>query len=158
MKKHDVAPRHLPRAQELVWAGLGGPIRFADVELPRGIASTHAIVREMEFLYPLPGAQEDSGFIKGYIDLVFEHRGKIYLVDWKSDLLPSYAEDALEVHCEHNYGMQARLYTTALVKMLGIKTRAEYDRTFGGTLYVFLRAMPQAGVRFARLAHHEVEK
>lgn len=161
LKKHDVEARHLARAQELVWAGLGGPMSFSGIELKRGIAATESIVREMEFYYPLPETPSERGFIKGYIDLVFEHQGRIYLVDWKSDLLPSYADDALEVHCAYNYAMQAKLYTTALVKMLGVQTRADYDRVFGGTLYVFLRGLDlnsQTGVRFSRLSWSEVTK
>ncbi len=155
MKKHDVPLSLLPRAQELVYAGLGGTFNFADVELPRGIASTQNVVREMEFLYSLPGQRT---FIKGYIDLVFQHRGKIYLLDWKSDLLPSYASDALEVHCAHNYALQAQLYTTALVKMLAIETHTDYDRIFGGTIYVFLRGLPKEGIRFARVPWSEVDR
>lgn len=160
MKKHGIEPRHLLRSQELVWAGLGGPIAFDEIMLERGIAATKSIVREMEFLYPLPEPMTaERGFIKGYVDLIFEHEQKIYLVDWKSDLLPSYTDDALEVHCAHNYGMQAKLYTTALVKLLGIGSHAEYDRVFGGTLYVFLRApLPKEGVRFSRLSWSEVQK
>lgn len=155
MKKHDLAAHHLPRAQELVYAGLGGPLSFAEIELPRGIAGTQNIVREMEFLYSLPGSRD---FIKGYIDLVFQHQGRIYLLDWKSDYLPSYAADAIEVHCTHNYALQAKLYTTALVKMLGIESRADYDRLFGGTIYVFLRGLPGEGVRFDRVPWSEVER
>jgi exodeoxyribonuclease V beta subunit len=42
-----------------------------------------------------------------------------------------------------NYDLQRRLYAIALVKMLGIADEADYEARFGGTVYVFLRALPQ---------------
>ena len=58
---------------------------------------------EMEFLFPFPGDVHpalseprrgklmiEKGFIKGFVDLVVKHDGRIYFADWKSDGLPSY--------------------------------------------------------------------
>ena len=44
----------------------------------------------MEFLFPFPAAAggADAGFVKGYVDVIFEHEGRTYFGDWKSDLLP----------------------------------------------------------------------
>ena len=37
----------------------------------------------------------ERGFIKGYVDLVVEHKDRVYFADWKSDLLPSYDSETI---------------------------------------------------------------
>jgi hypothetical protein len=56
-----------------------------------------------------------------------------------------------------HYETQMRLYTVAVVKLLGLFGPDRYDR-FGGMLYCFLRGMgqPDAGVWSARPAWSEV--
>lgn len=156
MKNHGRDPRHLRHSQELVYAALTAPLPLGSTSLERGIAGAGRIVREMEFLYPIAA----PGFIKGYIDLVFEHAGRIYLLDWKSDLLPSYSPEELEVHVGKNYALQAELYTLALVKMLGVSDRASYERRLGGTLYCFVRGMSREdrgrGVYYTRPTWAEI--
>jgi exodeoxyribonuclease V beta subunit len=98
----------------------------------------------MEFLYPMPG-RSGRGFIKGFIDLVFEWEGRIYVADWKSDLLPGYGSEHLSRHVEENYQLQAELYTLAMVKLFGLTDRARFDERFGGTVYCFVRGMGVAG-------------
>jgi exodeoxyribonuclease V beta subunit len=109
-----------------------------------GIASAGRIVREMEFLYPLSGSGSRT-FIKGFIDLVFEHDGRVFVADWKSDLLPGYSAGELAAHVEENYRLQAELYTLAMMKHLGIASRAGHEERFGGVVYAFLRAMERSG-------------
>ncbi len=107
---------------------------------------------EVEFYYPinaLPALTKplfqneliaEKGFVKGYIDLLFEHEGKLYVLDWKSDTLPSYEPAALKAHVLENYHLQAALYALALYKMLLLAGDAHpYDR-FGGIIYYFVRA------------------
>jgi exodeoxyribonuclease V beta subunit len=55
-----------------------------------------------------------------------------------------------------NYELQRRLYALALVKMLGIAGEDDYEARFGGTVYVFLRALP-AGVELGRPTWAEVQ-
>ncbi|HVX97535.1 MAG TPA: hypothetical protein VHK47_21665, partial [Polyangia bacterium] len=99
----------------------------------------------VEFVFPFPAAAggADAGFVKGYVDFIFEHEGRTYFGDWKSDLLPDFAPAALAAHMTANYELQRRLYALALVKMLGIAGEADYEALFGGTVYVFLRALPE---------------
>src|SRR5262249_12057911 len=96
---------------------------FALCEIPQ----SH-LYKEMEFLYPadtleieLPGKKSDkieADLLKGYIDLAFVHRGKYYLVDWKSnwlgpsaaDYTPDRLSDAMQAS---GYGLQAKIYTEA---------------------------------------------
>lgn len=165
LKRHDRDPAYLRPSQELVFAALSLPLRLDKTVLAGGIARASRTIREMEFLYPIPEPAQprpdERGFIKGYIDLVFEHDRLTYIVDWKSDLLPSYAEDELLVHARQNYALQGDLYTLALIKMLELDSRTEYDRRFGGILFCFVRGMQRAarpgeGVLFLRPGWNDV--
>ncbi|MCB1107561.1 MAG: UvrD-helicase domain-containing protein [Chlamydiia bacterium] len=91
---------------------------------------------EVEFLYP-----QKNAFIKGYIDLVFTHEGQTYLLDWKTNHLPSYDPETLhQAMRHHDYYLQARLYQTALTRHLGHPP--------AGTYYIFLRGLPTSGILF----------
>ena len=87
------------------------------------------------------------GFMKGFIDLVFEHAGRYYLVDWKSNRLgaspEAYRRDRLQsVMREHHYDFQYHVYTLALHQYLRLRVPGyDYERDFGGVCYVFLRGV-----------------
>ena len=104
-----------------------------------------------------------GGFFTGFIDMVFVHNNKFYIVDWKSNSLdydPAMfqTENLKQRLFEKNYQMQYLCYTAALVRYLeqrlNCKFTAElYDRYFGEVYYIFLRGMvlePAAGVFAAR--------
>jgi exodeoxyribonuclease V beta subunit len=164
MRRHDRDAQHRAEAERLVHAALTTPIPVAGASaggatLP-GIAAADRVAREVEFLFPFPDAAggAERGFIKGYIDVVFEHAGRTYFADWKSDLLPSYTPEAVAAHVEASYELQRRLYALALVKMLGIADRDDYEARFGGTAYVFLRALPDGGLSLARPSWDELRR
>lgn len=97
--------------------------------------------KEIEFLYPVEG-----NLIKGVMDLIFEHQGKYYLLDWKSNWLgPSsecYAKEGMEAAMqEHDYYLQGSLYAEALKRFLHIVDDREFDECFGGIFYLFLRGI-----------------
>ncbi|MCL2219564.1 MAG: UvrD-helicase domain-containing protein [Chitinispirillia bacterium] len=88
--------------------------------------------------------------IRGFMDLVFRvrnenhsaHPWRYYFLDWKSDTMESYAEEALNSHCEaQKYNIQAKIYAYALDKYLAGILGSAYSReeNLGGSLYVFLR-------------------
>lgn len=87
------------------------------------------------------------GFLRGVIDLVFEHRGRFYLVDWKSNRLgmrfQDYREEALAAAMAgHLYVLQYQLYVLALHRLLSLRVPGyRYERHFGGVAYVFLRGI-----------------
>lgn len=88
---------------------------------------------ELEFLYPTGGGD----FMKGFIDLLFEHNGKVYLVDWKSNLLEGYTPLHLEEAMKkHDYFLQARIYREGVERYLKVMG-ASLD--FGGAFYLFVR-------------------
>ncbi|WKE66223.1 exodeoxyribonuclease V subunit beta [Gallaecimonas kandeliae] len=87
-----------------------------------------------------------NGMLKGFIDLVFEHQGRFYLADYKSNWLGendgAYSREAMEqVVLEKRYDLQYLLYCLALHRLLKARLGQGYDheRHFGGALYLFLR-------------------
>ena len=101
-----------------------------------------------------------KGFMQGFIDLVFEHGGRFYLVDYKSNYLGSrfddYGPDSLNgAMCQSRYTLQYLIYTIALHRWLGSRIPDyDYEQHFGGVFYLFLRgihpAKPGSGVYFDR--------
>ena len=95
-----------------------------------------------------------SGFLRGFIDMVFEYDGRFWLVDYKSnhlgDHLDDYTPDRLSTAmAHHHYFLQYHLYVVALHRYLATRIADyEYDRHFGGVYYLFLRGMtPASGHR-----------
>ena len=111
---------------------------------------------------------EVSGFMNGFIDLIFERDERFYFADWKSNWLgpdvSAYAPAAIEAEMQHHfYTLQLCLYTAALHRYLRVRKRDyDYDRHFGGAFYVFLRgidpARPGHGVHHQRLDRGLVEQ
>jgi exodeoxyribonuclease V beta subunit len=92
-----------------------------------------------------------SGYMTGFIDLVFEHKGKFYVLDWKSNHLGHsfelYSDELLKEEMKHaKYDIQYVVYTYALNSYLKQRLGDEYsyDKHFGGVFYTFVRGM-QAG-------------
>ena len=109
---------------------------------------------------PLPDQiQQRPGHphVKGYIDLLFEHDGLLYVADWKSDTLSDWAPKAVSEHVERNYRLQSRLYALAVLKMIGVEQEGGYESSFGGVLYCFLRGMPDGGIHFDRPGWSETQ-
>jgi exodeoxyribonuclease V beta subunit len=100
------------------------------------------------------------GVVKGFIDYLFQHEGRVYVCDWKGDWLPDWQPARLAAHCEQHYAVQAQLYTLATLRLLGLTGGADFDRRFGGVLYCFLRGMregdPGAGLFFHRPSWPEI--
>jgi exodeoxyribonuclease V beta subunit len=104
-----------------------------------------------------------SGLMKGFVDLVFEHEGRYYLADWKTNWLgPTVADYTAERIADemqrHHYDLQYYVYTVALHRYLaGRIPDYDYDRQMGGIYYFFVRGMTPAtcmarGVFFDRPA------
>jgi exodeoxyribonuclease V beta subunit len=86
-------------------------------------------------------------YLRGFVDLVFEHEGKFYVVDYKSNWLGStqaaYTPETIaKVMLANRYDLQARIYAAALKNFLATRLGdVEVRQRFGGVLYLFLRAM-----------------
>jgi len=88
-----------------------------------------------------------SGFMKGFVDMVFQYKGKYYLVDWKSNFLGSrvadYGPEAMDLAMKDEfYILQYHIYTVALNQYLKVRLPDySYDEHFGGVYYIFLRGV-----------------
>lgn len=86
-----------------------------------------------------------NGMFKGFVDLVFEHRGRYYVADWKSNWLgpddSAYTPAALRTAILNaRYDLQYVMYLLALHRQLQLRLPGyDYDRHLGGAIYVFLR-------------------
>lgn len=110
-----------------------------------------------------------SGFLRGFIDLVFEREGRYFVVDYKSNHLgptrDHYASAFLSpVMEEHHYHLQYVLYSVALDRYLRRRiVDYSFERHFGGVYYLFLRGMHPAtgaerGVFFHRPSAQLIER
>lgn len=96
----------------------------------------------------LNGNKIPDGFLNGFIDLIFEHEGKYYILDWKSnDLgnsLSNYTHERLdEAMTNSNYHLQYLIYSVALHRYLKLVLgdSFNYDQHMGGVYYLFLRGL-----------------
>jgi exodeoxyribonuclease V beta subunit len=95
--------------------------------------------QEMEFVFPV-----SEGMMKGFIDLCFEHQGKYYFLDWKTNYLgpdeTCYSEEAIASEMYRcNYFLQASIYATALKKHIRLFDPRSFTDLFGGAIYYFIR-------------------
>lgn len=150
MLEHRLDPRWLPEVAALIWNALnarlpdpagGEAFRLADVGERRP---------EMEFLFPYParsGSAGPDGYLWGFIDLVFRHRGRYYVLDWKSNYLAGYGQPELSRSMsEARYDVQYKLYALAVDRWLsGLVPGYAFETHFGGVFYLYLRGMgPEA--------------
>ncbi|MFJ4375858.1 exodeoxyribonuclease V subunit beta [Pseudomonas japonica] len=158
------------------------PLRLGDDSVPVALGSLAQYQIEMEFWFAShrvdvlrldrlvaqhthqgaarPAAQGAllNGMFKGFIDLVFEHDGRYYVADYKSNWLGpddlAYSEAAMEAAIlEHRYDLQYVLYLLALHRQLRARLPDyDYDRHIGGALFIFLRGAhsPSQGVYFIK--------
>ena len=88
-------------------------------------------------------------YLRGEIDLVYEHAGKYYVVDYKSNFLGNslsdYNESTLkQAMSKAGYWLQAAIYQVALHRFLGMRVKdykGNEDKYLGAVEYVFLRGV-----------------
>lgn len=111
----------------------------------------------------LPGRL--NGMLKGFIDLVFEHEGRYYVADYKSNWLgpvdAAYTPEVMRAAIlEARYDLQYVLYLLALHRLLKARLPGyDYDRHVGGAVYLFLRGChaPGQGVHADRPPRELIE-
>ncbi len=101
------------------------------------------IMAEMEFCYAHKSESRPElrpELRKGFIDLFFIHNGLYYLIDWKTNYLPEYADKQRNLAMEHHgYRLQAALYADALRRYVKLFDIRPFESSFGGAHYLFLR-------------------
>jgi exodeoxyribonuclease V beta subunit len=169
MEREQIDLLWLPVLNHLLTQVLSTPLDGAALILSHLLAKQRMV--EMEFLLPIEvldsltlnrishrydtlsaqagelGFSSVRGMLKGFIDLLFEHQGKFYILDWKSNHLgndPSdYHPNRLKAAmAEHRYDLQYQIYALAVHRFLrGRIADYDYERHFGGVYYLFLRGM-----------------
>ena len=160
----------LPSLQQWMNAILDTPLSADDSTLKLNNLSRQQCVKEMQFYLklnrvfdvsafnralqkhhhlPSEALQFDAikGMLRGFMDLVFCHNGKYYLVDYKSNFLgvepQNYVGKSLEqAMLANHYDWQYLFYTLALHRYLQQRdANYRYETHFGGVFYCFLRGM-----------------
>jgi exodeoxyribonuclease V beta subunit len=130
-----------PRAELEFWL----PTEALDTRKVDAICHTHLLPG-----VPRPALQSSllHGMLMGFADLVFEHQGRYWVLDYKSNHLGNddacYGPPALAAAmAAHRYDVQAAIYTLALHRLLQSRLGAAYDpqRQLGGAVYLFLRGI-----------------
>lgn len=111
--------------------------KTVELQLPIGIRlsdlNPKKVLVEAEFFY-----RYGNDSMKGFIDLIFEHEKRLYIVDWKTNWLGGdtscYTEEAMKNSMQaHQYDLQAKIYKEALVE----------EGIYGGAFYIYVRG-PQS--------------
>ena len=111
--------------------------RFPSPEVPAAYAER---VNELGF-------RALSGYLKGFIDLVFQHEGRWYVVDYKTnhlgDFVGDYDDERMRAAmAESHYFLQYHLYSLAVDRFLArYQPGYSYETHFGGVYYLFIKGM-----------------
>lgn len=108
-------------------------------------------LKEVEFIYPfskkwfgVEGHPRYHNYIRGFVDVVLEFRGRYYLLDWKSNRLDTYDASSLSLDIQRNgYNLQANVYSLALRQWLlpQLDGAQSFSDVFGGMIFVYLRGL-----------------
>jgi exodeoxyribonuclease V beta subunit len=98
--------------------------------------------------------RELHGMLKGFADLVFEHEGRYWVLDYKSNSLgagdSAYGTGAMAgAMAAHRYDIQGAIYMLALHRLLKSRLGDAYDPAaqLGGAIFLFLRGIANVHTR-----------
>ena len=162
--RYRIDPQWAPQIARIVAATLRSAIQANGATLVLGRLTPGQRRHEMEFYFPLatPWSQglgvpdhrrnptrPMEMVMRGFIDLLFEWRGRYYIADWKSNrLAEGYHRAAMAKEVvSAGYDRQCRIYSIAALRWLQARLGARFDprHHFGGALYLFIRGMGGAG-------------
>jgi exodeoxyribonuclease V beta subunit len=160
---------YLPMLRQLLQHVFNTTIQVNGDEFPLSAVAWYKCIAEFEFDFPIGlfspdvlnslsdadmdiaarrfSENELEGIMNGKMDLFFEHKGKYYILDWKSNYLgntlPEYAQEVLTAAMnESNYHLQYLIYTVAAKKYLQTRlANFNYEKQFGGVIYLFVRGL-----------------
>jgi exodeoxyribonuclease V beta subunit len=157
-------------------------------QLGASLADLGTLVPEMEFWFPserlavgqldrlcrertlggiprptLP-ERELHGMLKGFADLVFEHEGRYWVLDYKSNALgpndAAYTRHAMAAGmAAHRYDIQGAIYMLALHRLLKSRLGGGYDPAhhLGGAIFLFLRGIANPSTRGCSLLEPDLD-
>ncbi len=95
--------------------------------------------------------QINPGFLNGFIDLFFEHNGKYYILDYKTNILNSYNSTfdvfdkdnpLIQANAHHHYYLQYLLYLVAIKRHLEqCLNISDASSLIGGAVYYYIRGV-----------------
>jgi exodeoxyribonuclease V beta subunit len=158
MSLYQIPVKWRENVAALVIAALTTPININGVNLVLAKLTRDQRQHEAEFYFPYIWGKaplisdqshryylDSNGYIRGFIDLIFQFKSRYYLADWKSNFLVNgYGPEALKESMEHSgYHLQYRIYSLALLRWLeqafgGFSKALDL---FGGVFYFYLRGM-----------------
>lgn len=136
------------------------PLNSIDPKLLAGFFKGYGITSpvNLERVAESLNFQNVRGMLLGFIDLLFCHDGKYYILDWKSNHLgyqpDDYTPASLARDMERKlYPLQYLIYTVAVNRFLERRIpEYRYETHFGGALYLYLRGIdnsrPGNGIYF----------
>jgi ATP-dependent helicase/nuclease subunit A len=124
-------------------------VKFFDSDLGKRITNAKVVNREIPFTLSLPASEvyptwtgeDESVFIQGIIDCVFEDEHGLVLIDFKSDGIYDRFKDGFEQArpiLEERYRLQINLYTKALEQIWKRKVNERYLFFFDGAHILYL--------------------
>jgi exodeoxyribonuclease V beta subunit len=138
---HPLRLAELPRSRRLVELEFHLPSHRFDAPALNALLEAHG------YAMPWLSFATLRGFLKGFIDLVFEHEGRFFILDWKSNHLGDsparYGQEAMAAAMrDQGYHLQYLLYLVALHRYLRLRL-PDYDpaRHLGGAVYLFVRGV-----------------
>ncbi len=184
VQKSGMEERWIPVLNNLVQNTLSYPLRDG---ISLGALQKEKFLIEMEFHFPVHNvdgkrikeiirgnstlakqASTISGYMKGYIDLLFNHDDKYYILDYKSNYLgdswSDYSEASLQEEILHSdYDLQYHIYSVAVHRMLkNSLPDYNFNTYFGGVIYLFLRGInpenPTTGIFFSQPDESTISK
>lgn len=175
LERWNIDAAHLDDACALVRGTLSAPLG-AGTDIVLSKLGDGSVLKEFEFYFPaamidpdgikrifakfrslFPRGEADSlaslsfhefsGFLKGFIDCLFEYEGRYYVIDWKSNRLgdshESYGAESLGRAMDHHrYTLQGCIYALAVHEYLATRIPGySFDAVFGGVFYLFMRGV-----------------
>lgn len=125
---------------------------------PVSTSQINQILRSEQTVTEL-GHRDIEGYLNGFVDLIFSHGDRYYIVDYKTNNLGAadlyHRHELISAMRAHNYGLQYWFYTLVVHRYLqNWVSSYSYDNHFGGVMYLFVRGMvpdkPGSGVFFDR--------
>ncbi|AHE62944.1 exodeoxyribonuclease V subunit beta [Borrelia parkeri] len=158
--EHFNSKLNTPKIQEMlikmIYNILNTKIRFIDARL----CDIQELQKEMEFLIKIDtkiyeqkslfknhnklDLTFNDRYIKGIIDLIFKINNKVYILDYKTNYLGANLKDYNLTNLkkkmkQEKYDLQYKIYALGTKKIL-FKSPEEYNKYFGGVIYLFTRA------------------
>ncbi len=156
--RNDFTLSNIPNSDRLNELGFYFPLKSVSPKSLRSLFAKHAGL-ELTAEFPVHIERlifsPAKGFMKGFVDMVFQFEGRYYLVDWKSNLLglrvEDYGPEALAAVMEREfYFLQYHIYVLALNQYLQLRLPGyDYETHLGGVFYIFLRGVdPDKGPKW----------